>query len=263
MNKTDYLQAMGVDVWVDKKTKVKAIAEEQTPELESNTSSRGLTAGSRKSDELLDPAVKPRDDEAENINLLNSAHSGEKEKKNDWSSLKEEALTCTACGLDQTRTHVVFGVGNQQADIMFIGEAPGAQEDKQGEPFVGRAGQLLTSMLKAIGLQREDVYIANILKCRPQSNRDPKPEEVALCTPFLTQQIALIQPKVIVALGGTSAHYLLNTSSPLGEMRERALTYGEQNTPLVVTYHPAYLLRSLTEKRKAWQDLLRIKQYLT
>ena len=177
-----------------------------------------------------------------------------------WQTLKSEAENCVACALSKTRTHVVFGVGNHDANLLIVGEAPGANEDKQGEPFVGRAGQLLNNMLQAIGLARQDIYIANILKCRPPQNRDPKAEEVALCTPFLERQIALLQPKIILALGRIAAHFLLGSTASLGSMRGREFRY--RDTPLLVSYHPAYLLRSPLEKRKSWQDLQRLKEYL-
>lgn len=162
---------------------------------------------------------------------------------------------CTACILHKTRTQTVFGVGNQQAELMLIGEAPGFYEDQKGEPFVGRAGQLLNAMLQAIGLDRRTVYIANILKCRPPHNRDPLPEEVSQCTGFLTKQIALIKPRLLLALGRIAAHHLLNTQASLGQMRGKLHSYGKNEIPLVVTYHPAYLLRNPQDKNKAWQDL--------
>lgn len=171
----------------------------------------------------------------------------------DWQALQQRVAECTACTLHKTRTQTVFGVGNRDADWLFIGEAPGADEDKQGEPFVGRAGQLLNAMLFALGLQRPQVYIANVLKCRPPNNRDPLPEEVELCEPYLLKQIKLINPAIIVALGRHAAHSLLKTDEPLGRLRGSAHDY--HGTPLVVTYHPAYLLRSPAEKRKAWEDL--------
>jgi DNA polymerase len=146
-------------------------------------------------------------------------------------------------------------VGNQQADLMIIGEAPGFYEDKQGEPFVGRAGQLLTAMIKTIGFERQDVYIANILKCRPPENRDPLAEEVASCTPFLDQQIALVKPRLLLAVGRIASHYLLNTKSSLESLRNKVHRYGANETPLIVTYHPAYLLRSPADKKKAFLDL--------
>lgn len=184
------------------------------------------------------------------------------DQKEDVNALRKEIAACLACSLHQTRTQTVFGVGNLKADVMFIGEAPGFHEDQKGEPFVGRAGHLLDNMLKAIHLNREKVFIANILKCRPPHNRDPEPHEVAKCTPFLTRQIAVIQPKLLVALGRIAAHYLLNTQTPIGQIRGKIYSYGELKTPLLVTFHPAYLLRSPREKSKAFQDLQRICQTL-
>jgi DNA polymerase len=173
----------------------------------------------------------------------------------DWAELEKRVATCTQCSLHSTRTQTVFGVGNRDADWLVIGEAPGAEEDARGEPFVGRAGQLLNSMLKAIGLSREQVFIANILKCRPPGNRDPRPEEAALCRPFLERQIELIAPKIILAVGRIAAQNLLGTETPIGRLRGRVHTFGRAGIPLVVTYHPAYLLRTPAEKRKAWVDL--------
>ena len=178
----------------------------------------------------------------------------------DWEALQQRVVACTACDLHRTRTQTVFGVGNRRASWMFIGEAPGADEDRQGEPFVGRAGQLLNLMLQAIGLKREEVYIANILKCRPPNNRDPRPEEVACCEPFLMRQVQLIQPRIMLALGRIAAHNLLKTDIPLARLRGRVHRYGEMGIPLVVTYHPAYLLRTPLDKRKAWEDLLFARQ---
>ena len=178
----------------------------------------------------------------------------------DWQELEKQVINCTLCDLHKTRTNAVFGGGSKNAKIMFIGEAPGANEDLKGEPFVGRAGMLLNSMLQAIGLVRDDVYIANILKCRPPNNRDPQSQEVKLCTPYLQQQIGLIQPKVLVAVGRIAAQFLLNTMEAMSRLRGRTYQYGEQNIPLLVTYHPAYLLRSPSEKRKAYTDFLMIKE---
>ena len=172
---------------------------------------------------------------------------------NAWPTLAQTVATCTRCRLHSTRTQTVFGVGDPRATWLFVGEAPGADEDRQGEPFVGRAGQLLNSMLFALGLKREEVYIANVLKCRPPGNRDPQPDEVAQCEPFLIQQIALIRPRLIVALGRHAAHSLLKTEAPLSKLRGQRLSY--QQTPLIVTYHPAYLLRNPVDKRRAWDDL--------
>jgi DNA polymerase len=173
----------------------------------------------------------------------------------DWETLQRTVTACTLCGLEKTRTQTVFGVGERRAEWMVIGEAPGADEDARGEPFVGRAGQLLNSMLKAIGLERSQVYIANILKCRPPNNREPRPEEAALCRSYLDRQIELIQPRIILAVGRIAAQNLLQTDTPIGRMRGRLYEYGARRIPVVVTYHPAYLLRSPGEKRKAWADL--------
>jgi len=173
----------------------------------------------------------------------------------DWSELRERVTACTRCALCNTRTQTVFGVGNQSAQWLIVGEAPGAEEDRQGEPFVGRAGQLLNSMLRAIGLPREQVYIANVLKCRPPGNRDPAAAEAAECLPYLEQQIALLKPKVMLAVGRIAAQNLLRTDITLGRLRQQVHTFGVSKVPLVVTYHPAYLLRTPGDKRKAWEDL--------
>jgi DNA polymerase len=209
--RNQYMQALGIDVWVPRKSVSAAIAPAASFE-----------------------AAVPSDS---------------------WDALKAEVKNCTKCPLHATRTQTVFGVGNQNADWLVIGEAPGAEEDRRGEPFVGAAGQLLNAMLKAIGLEREAVYIANILKSRPPGNRDPKPEEIAACFPFLHRQIKLIRPKLILAVGRIAAQNLLGTTTPLGRLRGQVHTFGELNTPLIVTYHPAYLLRTPSEKRKAWEDL--------
>lgn len=180
-----------------------------------------------------------------------------------WEELEARVKQCIACPLHKTRTQTVFGIGNRQADLMLIGEAPGATEDKMGQPFVGRAGQLLDAMLRAIKLHRDQIFIANILKCRPPGNRDPNQAEMQECTPYLERQVALIQPKLIVALGRISAHYLLNTTTPLGRLRNQIHHFGDSKIPLLATYHPAYLLRNPSDKRKAWEDLQRIQELLT
>jgi DNA polymerase len=172
-----------------------------------------------------------------------------------WIELKRAVPACTACGLHKTRTQTVFGVGDEQADWMIIGEAPGAEEDRLGDPFVGQAGKLLDNMLAAIGLtRRKNVYIANVLKCRPPGNRNPEPDEVAKCTPFLQQQIKLIEPKLILAMGRFAAQTLLNTDASIASLRGTLHKYA--GVPLIVTYHPAYLLRNLPDKSKAWADLV-------
>jgi uracil-DNA glycosylase family 4 len=173
----------------------------------------------------------------------------------DWAQLEQRVATCTRCALHTTRTQTVFGVGNRQAQWLVVGEAPGAEEDRRGEPFVGRAGQLLNAMLRAIGLAREQVYIANMLKCRPPNNRDPLATEVTECWPFLEQQIVLLKPKIMLVVGRIAAQNLLKTDEPLGRLRQKVHEFGESRLPLVVTYHPAYLLRNPADKRKTWEDL--------
>ena len=192
----------------------------------------------------------------------------------DWDALREAVAACRACGLCQGRTQTVFGVGDRQADWMVVGEAPGEQEDLKGEPFVGPSGQLLDNMLRAIGLNRHagvtdadgavaapepagsgprGVYIANVVKCRPPGNRNPHPDEVAKCDPYLARQVALVRPKIILAMGRFAVQSLLQTPEPIGKLRGRVHHY--QGVPVIVTYHPAYLLRNLPEKAKAWADL--------
>lgn len=176
----------------------------------------------------------------------------------DWSALRDTVSKCTRCSLHQSRTQTVFGVGNPDADWMIVGEAPGAEEDRRGEPFVGRAGKLLDEMLRAVGYGRDSVFIANILKCRPPNNRDPKPEESKECRGYLERQIELVRPKIIIAVGRIAAQLLLDTDTPVGRLRGSKHYLGD--TPLVVTYHPAYLLRSPSQKRKAWDDLCLAKR---
>jgi DNA polymerase len=174
---------------------------------------------------------------------------------NDWIALKAEVKSCVACGLHKTRTQTVFGVGDESADWMLVGEAPGAEEDRLGDPFVGQAGRLLDSMLAAVDLSRDkNVYICNVLKCRPPGNRNPEPDEVARCTPFLLRQIELVRPKLIVAMGRFAAQTLLETDASIASLRGRVHRYA--GLPLIVTYHPAYLLRNLPDKAKSWADLV-------
>lgn len=176
-------------------------------------------------------------------------------------AIRTELGDCTRCKLSATRTNIVFGVGNPNADLMFVGEAPGADEDEQGEPFVGRAGQLLTKIIEAMGYQRSDVYIANILKCRPPNNRPPEPDEVATCEPFLFKQIDSIKPKVIVALGTHAAHTLLKIDTPISKIRGQVLDY-RGDVKVVATFHPAYLLRSPDKKRDVWEDMKKVRALL-
>jgi DNA polymerase len=172
-----------------------------------------------------------------------------------WIQLKQAVPACTACGLHKSRTRTVLGVGDENADWMLIGEAPGAEEDRLGDPFVGQAGKLLDNMLAALGLsRRRNVYIANVLKCRPPGNRNPEPEEVEKCSPHLRAQIELVAPKLILAMGRFAAQTLLNTDASIASLRGRL--HSHAGVPLIVTYHPAYLLRNLPDKAKAWEDLV-------
>ncbi len=176
-----------------------------------------------------------------------------------WQTLRETVAVCRRCPLGESRKRAVFGTGNENADIVFIGEGPGHEEDLRGEPFVGAAGKLLTAMLESIGVNREeDAYIANIVKCRPPQNRKPLPDEANACMAYLRRQLTLIQPRLIVALGAVAAVHLLRTQEPVGKLRQRLHDY--HGIPLVVTYHPAYLLRAPSEKRKSWSDLLMIRR---
>lgn len=171
----------------------------------------------------------------------------------DWDALQAAVARCTACDLHATRTQTVFGTGNRHADWMIVGEAPGADEDRQGEPFVGRAGQLLNNMLRAIGLRREQVYIANVIKCRPPNNRNPHADEISQCLGYLQRQVELVRPRLILVVGRVAAHGLLKVDSPLGKLRGQVYRFCD--TPVVVTYHPAYLLRTPRDKAKSWDDL--------
>jgi len=233
-----YLDALGIDRWVSRD----AVSEPEIapPEMPAAAPVLADAPAARFDTPVPPPGVAPRAPLPAGIG---------------WQPLREAVAACTACDLHKTRTQTVFGVGNTQAEWLVIGEAPGAEEDRQGEPFVGRAGQLLNSMLLAIGLPRETVFIANVLKCRPPGNRDPKPEEVSRCLPFLSAQIALLKPKIMLAVGRIAAQNLLATDAPLARLRGKVHHFGESGTPLIITYHPAYLLRTPADKRKAWEDL--------
>ena len=238
-----YLKAMGIDVWVrrDADSAVAAVVPDQIAPV------RQPASVADTANNVVTPAAGA---ETPDVSSLG------------WSELAQQVAHCQLCELHATRKQAVFGIGNQEADWLLIGEAPGAEEDRQGEPFVGRAGQLLNAMLKAIGLEREQVYIANILKCRPPNNRDPRPEEAACCSPYLQRQIELIQPRLILALGRIAAQRLLQTNTSLARLRGKVHTLEATGTPVIVTYHPAYLLRSPAEKRKAWEDLQFAHRYV-
>ncbi len=255
------LDAMGIDVWLPKDSQgveprsVGWVERSEThqegrfisPASEDAPVGRVEQSAKSRGEPHQSPQHKPQDNDISTL---------------DWEALQTRVTECRLCDLHQTRTQTVFGVGNRNADWLIIGEAPGADEDRLGEPFVGRAGKLLNAMLQALDLAREDVYIANILKCRPPQNRDPKAEEVAHCMPWLQRQIQLIQPKVILALGRIAAQNLLQTNTSLGRLRGRLHYIDMTPTPVIVTYHPAYLLRSPLEKRKSWEDLLLAKKTL-
>lgn len=221
--KIRYLRKMGVDVW----------ARRHLPQLATLPPSHAETVATEAAAVSSSPSADHREQ--------------------DWEQLKEQVRDCHACKLCERRTQTVFGVGDENADWMIIGEAPGADEDRQGEPFVGRAGQLLTLMLKALGFERKVVYITNVVKCRPPNNRDPAPEEADACEAYLKQQIELVKPGIILVVGRIAAQRLLRTADTVGAMRGRRFEYN--GIPLVVTYHPAYLLRSPKEKHKSWSDL--------
>lgn len=185
------------------------------------------------------------------------------DEANTWQTLEAEVSHCMRCALHRGRTQTVFGVGRRDAALMVIGEAPGAEEDRRGEPFVGRAGRLLDAMLRAIGFAREEVYIANVLKCRPPGNRDPRPDEAQACASYLERQLALVSPRAVLAVGRVSAQWLLQSDAPIGRLRGKVFELGAAATPLVVTYHPAYLLRTPIAKAKAWEDLCTVKRLLS
>lgn len=197
---------------------------------------------------------------SESSDLFDSALPAGQDKPAALKIISEDIGDCTRCRLHKQRTNIVFGVGNINADIMFIGEGPGADEDQQGEPFVGRAGQLLNNMISAMGLNRSDVYIANVVKCRPPGNRTPERDECDTCGPFLLRQIEVIRPKVIVALGAVAAKYLLGINDSMANLRGR--WYDVKGSRLAVTYHPAYLLRDPRQKKEAWKDLQMVMKYL-
>ncbi|MDZ7828183.1 MAG: uracil-DNA glycosylase [Halofilum sp. (in: g-proteobacteria)] len=248
-----YLEAMGIPVWRQRGV----AAQVETAETGSATQVSSPEPGSAVATPSSEPAASVRAEPP-----ADAEPAGDGVAAMDRDELEATIRACTACALCETRTQAVPGVGNAGADLLIIGEAPGQEEDRRGEPFVGRAGQLLDRMLAAIGLDRDTVYITNVLKCRPPKNRDPKPEEVQACSGYLRRQIELIRPRAILAVGRISAQQLLETGEPIGRLRGRWHRFGPRDTPLLVTYHPAYLLRSPGEKRKAWTDLKAVRDHL-
>lgn len=194
------------------------------------------------------------------VSRAGQVHREASAERDAMQGIREELGECQRCKLAQGRHHLVFGVGDPAASLLLVGEAPGKQEDETGEPFVGRSGRLLTRMLGALGLQRSDVYICNIIKCRPPDNRDPEPDEVAACSPFVHRQIQTVAPKVILALGRFAARTIIDVDAPLSRLRGRDASY--HHIPVVATYHPSYLLRTPVMKREAWRDLLRVRRLL-
>jgi len=243
-----YLEAMGIDVWVPR-----VIAQtEQVFSSEVSVDREAAEDQTLSDAPLANPILAGAGEEGGFINTAD--YNPELQGAVDtWQALEAEVANCTLCALCKTRTQTVFGTGNKNADWLLVGEGPGQHEDEQGKPFVGKAGLLLTEMIRAMGLKREDVFITNIVKCRPPNNRDPQTQEVESCNNYLQRQMALIKPKIILAVGRIAAQTLLNTDEPLSRLRNKV--HYLNDTPLVVVYHPAYLLRSLLEKRKAWLDL--------
>lgn len=277
-----YLEVMGIDVW-ERREQETAPAEDVRPEPESTPAAvpapqaeasapQAPAQGEPEPSPVPEsphapqaepmPEAPPLEAYAEYAEAQVAEAAFDEVAELDWGALEERIAGCTACEeLVVNRTRTVFGVGNRQAELLVIGEAPGAEEDQQGEPFVGRAGKLLNAMLKGIGFARQEVYIANVLKCRPPNNRDPAEAEVQACAPFLQRQIELIKPRVILAVGRIAAQNLLHSDVPIGKLRGQ-LHRHQSGVPLVVTYHPAYLLRSPLEKRKAWLDLCLARRQL-
>lgn len=245
-SRASYLKAMGIVQWRLRSVPLDADAEVLEP-------SEGQPAAA--SDPVIEPAPFS---EASAPSMPQPVT--EPDAPLEWEALQQTVAACTRCELHRTRTQTVFGTGSRQADWMFVGEAPGAEEDRRGEPFVGRAGKLLDAMLASVGKKRQEVYIANVLKCRPPNNRDPHGEEVRQCEGYLVRQIQLIKPTLLIAMGRFAAQSLLKTSRPISKLRGEVHEYTEIKVPLVVTYHPAYLLRNPIDKRKAWQDLCLIRR---
>ena len=242
----EYLSAIGIDSWARRGVPA-AHLPQAMPEA---AVVRTAPAAARQAVPVI-----PRRAEVANPPAQRPPLEAEREQGVDWPELQARVAACQRCPLHATRTQTVFGVGSRQAQWLVVGEAPGAEEDARGEPFVGRAGQLLNSMLRAVGLKREEVYIANVLKCRPPHNRDPMASEAGECLPYLEQQIALLKPKIMLAVGRIAAQNLLRTESTLGRLRQQVHRFGHSQVPLIATYHPAYLLRTPADKRKAWEDL--------
>jgi len=242
-----YLEVLGIDVWVPRSDRGLASSAREQVQVPALERAEGASIAAAAPPQ----PVAATTTHAAPAALKHPAVSG----PDDWASLQAEVRPCTRCPLHRGRTQAVFASGDRAARWMVIGEAPGAEEDRQGEPFVGSAGQLLDAMLAAIGLPRPSVFVTNMVKCRPPQNRDPKPEELASCRPYLERQLRLLQPTLILVVGRIAAQNLLATDAPLARLRGQLHRVGVLNTPAIVTYHPAYLLRTPADKRKAWEDL--------
>ena len=255
-----YLDAMGIRAWVPRVQGAPPASDPVAlqaiePEVP-NPSNSTLLPGDTGEAGCVTPAVSSaplsQSGSVKGLRIVTSADGGEPPP---WARLRQAVTDCKSCGLCETRTQTVFGVGDRKARWMIIGEAPGADEDRQGEPFVGRAGKLLDAMLIAAGFRRDQVFIANVLKCRPPDNRDPHQDDIAACSSHLVEQIGLVRPELILAVGRIAAQSLLQTQIPVGRLRGIRHVHAATSTPVVVTYHPAYLLRKPSAKAKAWSDL--------
>ena len=245
-----YLDIMDIQVWDD----LDAYAVVPTSDVQATvTITETVTPSPEKQEPVTTAQVTGDQSQAVNNNTVDDLES-------DWAELQTIVEQCHSCDLLTTRTQAVFGAGNHNADLLVVGEAPGQDEDMQGKPFVGEAGELLTAMLKAIGLSREEVYIVNTIKCKTPDNRDPLPNEIENCHAYLRRQIVLLQPKVIYAVGRVAAQALLNSKESISKLREQQHDF--EGTPLIASFHPTYLLRKPSEKRKAWHDLQQIKSLL-
>ena len=242
-----HLDAIGIPVWV-RRGVARAARDAEAPRAAAAAEAESAPAAASVSRVAPASAAGPASTAVPAVSVLEA--------------IDVQVRDCRKCELHCTRTRTVFGVGRPDAACMFIGEAPGAEEDARGEPFVGRAGKLLDAMLAAIGLGRSDVYIANIVKCRPPRNRDPHADEIVACSGYLRRQIEAVSPRLLVAAGRVAAQSLLSTTKPIGQLRGRTYRYGEDRLPVLVMYHPAYFLRSPLEKRKAWEDLVRLRSML-
>lgn len=274
------LQAMGIDQWLPREQISNIEVEQAKPALRAASPAKEIALDTASTPAPIVPAQdaqtekQPRSPSAaqqqaiSELQIATAAKAGDvvadvKIIKPDdqqisqlaWPELQAAVSACSGCELHQQRTQTVFGVGDQQADWLIIGEAPGQQEDLMGEPFIGRAGSLLNNMLIAVGQPREQVYIANVVKCRPPGNRDPKPEETMTCQTYLRRQVALLKPKIILLVGRIAAQSLLDTTVPVGKLRGQVHKFPDSEIPMIVTYHPAYLLRRPSEKAKSWDDL--------